>query len=666
MSTSVEDYSLGITPTVSEPFYDALQSALADGNPNVVGIAGRAFLCDNASGQWIRTHINVVEQRNVDTNRDLLLLPQGVWRQTVSSWHKGMGQTNMDRNDSDNERYYRSWNINPFNKWRFSCLNKTNMVKNLGFSNTSRTYIQEVNGDLFGAGESTVFMITDFTTWTEQTLSVTGTVYDVTTDGEYFYVAHDNQVSAYNNNSGTLTLVTTYDAGTGDHTMVLWSKDRLYTTSNNELYEVTSGTPALVYTHPQTAYRWVDGTDAPDGTYFLGGAGDKYQVHRLIVDESGTLLTPTVAATLPEGEVGYCIDEYLGFLFIGNMSGIRMALLNNGLLTLGALIETNSPVYDFEGQNQFVWYTNSLIADQYYPVSNNDQVFSEFPKGTSQGLGRMDLSTFAGGVASPAFANDLVAYDQTINDWPEFPLTSAQQVSAIASDPRGTLQQSITSVTTIAGVSVQQDGVSGRRVFAMAGGKLFAEVIDNASAGWLEQGILSYAVEDNKAGLYQMAKWMPNDGTLYLDYKADGADWFRSSRVLMSNTNVSTGNKTLDGLLFSRFQPRYVVLPTLKGGSPITRWEMRSIPAKGKASKWQVPVMNYQELDINGVKAIRDPVAELDFLMNLVESGRLFNYQESGVVYSVHATGFEWKPESLTSGGTGWQGTYTLVVEEIV
>ena len=108
------------------------------------------------------------------------------------------------------------------------------------------------------------------------------------------------------------------------------------------------------------------------------------------------------------------------------------------------------------------------------------------------------------------------------------------------------------------------------------------------------------------------------------------------------------------------------MLPTLKGGSPITRWEMRSIPAKGKASKWQVPVMNYQELDINGVKAIRAPVAELDFMMNLVESGRLFNYQESGVVYSVHATGFEWKPESLTSGGTGWQGTYTLVVEEIV
>ena len=76
--------------------------------------------------------------------------------------------------------------------------------------------------------------------------------------------------------------------------------------------------------------------------------------------------------------------------------------------------------------------------------------------------------------------------------------------------------------------------------------------------------------------------------------------------------------------------------------------------------------MNYQELDINGVKVVRDPVEELNFLMNLVQSGALFFYQESGLVYSVHATGFQWRPESLATGGLGWQGTYVLTVEEIV
>ena len=658
MSTraTIEEYSLAITPTVSEPYYDALQSALADGNPNVIGIAGRAFLIDNQSGTWLRTHINVVEQRNVGTNRDLLLLPQGVWRQTVSSWHKGCGQSNMDRDDSDPERFYKSWNINPFNKWQFSCLNQTNKVLDLGLDVDARMHTQEVNGDLWLAGGQTVVLVTDYTTWDVQTLAVTGLVYDITTDGEWFYVAHGDSVTAYKNDSGTIAEAATYDAGSGDHTMVLWSKDRLFGNSGNVLYELTSGTPEEVYTHPLADYLWVDGCEGPDATYFLGGIGDKYEVHRLSVDQEGVLLTPTVAATLPEGEVGFCIEEYLGYIFIGNLVGVRMAAIGNESLTLGAIIPTNAPVYDFEGQNSFVWYTNSLITAAYEQASNTDQIFNQFPAGTSQGLGRMDLSTFGAGVLTPAYANDLVAYDQETDTWPVFPHTGVDVVN---------MEGSITGVTTIMGSTIHREGISGRRVMVQAGGLVFAEMIDTPTPGWLEQGRISFSVEDTKAGLYQMAKWLPNDGKLYLDYKADGNPWFRNARVLMEGTDVSSGNLSLDGILFSRFQPRFILVPGSEN-SAITRWEMRAIPAKGKASKWQVPIMNYQELDINGVKVIRDPVEELEFLMTLVESGQLFNYQESGIVYSVHATGFEWKPESLTSSGTGWQGTYTLVVEEIV
>lgn len=658
MSTraTIEEYSLAITPTVSEPYYDALQSALADGNPNVIGIGGRAFLIDNQSGTWLRTHINVVEQRNVGTNRDLLLLPQGVWRQTVSSWHKGSGQSNMDRDDSDPERFYKSWNINSFNKWQISCLNQTNKVLDLGLDVNARMHTQEVNGDLWLAGGQTVALVTDYTTWAVQILAVTGVVYDITSDGEWFYVAHGDSVTAYKNDNGTIAQAATYDAGSGPHTMVVWSKDRLFGNSGNVLYELTSGTPDEVYKHPLADYLWVDGCEGPDATYFLGGIGDKYEAHRLIVNEEGVLLTPTVAATLPEGEVGFCIEEYLGYLFIGNLVGVRMAAIQNGSLTLGAIISTDAPVYDFEGQNSFVWYTNSLITAAYEQASNTDQIFNQFPPGTSQGLGRMDLSTFGSGVLTPAYANDLVAYDQDADTWPVFPHTGVDVVK---------MEGSITGVTTIMGSTIHREGVSGRRVMVRAGGAVYAEIMDQPSPGWLEQGRISFSVEDTKAGLYQMAKWLPNDGKLYLDYKADGNPWFRNARVLMEGTAVSSGNLSLDGILFSRFQPRFILVPGT-GNSAITRWEMRAIPAKGKASKWQVPIMNYQELDINGVKVIRDPVGELDFLMRLVESGQLFNYQESGVVYSVHATGFEWKPESLTSSGTGWQGTYTLVVEEIV
>jgi hypothetical protein len=227
------------------------------------------------------------------------------------------------------------------------------------------------------------------------------------------------------------------------------------------------------------------------------------------------------------------------------------------------------------------------------------------------------------------------------------------------------INTAITAVATVDGINAQSTTVTGRRVFAQAGGKIYAEILETPAPGWLEQGRISYSVEDNKAGLYQLIKWFePNDGGIFLDYKADGGNWYRSARVSM-DSGISSGHRSTDGLVFSRLEPRYVIIPGTSNPA-ITRWELRSVPAVGKASSWNVPIMNYQELDIDGAKIIRDPVEELGFLMNLVQSGALFFYQESGLVYSVHATGFEWRPESLATGGLGWQGTFVLTVEEIV
>ena len=61
----------------------------------------------------------------------------------------------------------------------------------------------------------------------------------------------------------------------------------------------------------------------------------------------------------------------------------------------------------------------------------------------------------------------------------------------------------------------------------------------------------------------------------------------------------------------------------------------------------------------------RDVRAELDRLMALCQSGRVFVLQESGRAYSVSAKDFLWQPEKLSANGQGWQGTFTIVVEEI-
>jgi len=651
--------TVGITATVSEPYYDALQQGLIDNLPDVVGIGGRAFLVDTSQGRWTRNSVKVVEQRNVSSTRDLTLLPSGVWRQTISSWNKGSGQSNLDRDESDVNRFYKSINIDYSNQWRASLLNQTNEVADLSESATARTYLQEVNGDLFGAVGTKVFMITDFTNWTVSSLTLpgSGVATGISSDGEFVIVSHGSDISRYKNASGTLTLVDTFNpSSSGSNNFVLWSQDRLLTNMDNELYDTTPGSAAaLIYTNPIADFKWVDGTRAPNGTYLVGGAGDKWVIHFLQLDSTGsTFDAPVVAQTLPEGEIAYSITAYQGFIIVGTRFGFRMMVADsNGILTSGAKVPTNTPVYDFEGQDRFVWYTQSSITDAYESPTNEDTVSTYFPPTKAQGLGRMDLSEYTNVALTPAFANDLIA-QTTQFSWPTFTGSTPDSIDT-----------AITAVATVDGINAQSTTVTGRRVMARAGGKIYAEILDTPAPGWIEQGRMSYSVEDNKAGLYQLIKWSePNDGGIFLDYKADGGDWYRSARVNM-NVGITSGHRSTDGLVFSRLEPRYVIIPGTTNPA-ITRWELRSVPAVGKASSWTVPIMNYQELDINGVKVVRDPVEELAFLMNLVQSGALFFYQESGLVYSVHATGFEWRPESLATGGLGWQGTYVLTVEEIV
>ena len=651
--------TVGITATVSEPYYDALQQGLIDNLPDVVGIGGRAFLVDTSQGRWTRNSVKVVEQRNVSSTRDLTLLPQGVWRQTVSSWNKGSGQSNMDRDESDINRFYKSINIDYTNQWQASLLNQTNEVADLAESATARTYLQEVNGDLFGAVGTKVFMITDFTNWTVSSLTLpgSGVATGISSDGEFVIVSHGSDISRYKNASGTLTLVDTFHPSThGSNNFVLWSQDRLLTNMDNELYDTTPGSSAsLIYTNPIADFKWVDGTRAPNGTYLVGGAGDKWVIHFLQLDSTGsTFDAPVIAQTLPEGEIAYSITAYQGFIIVGTRFGFRMMVADsNGILTSGAKVPTNTPVYDFEGQDRFVWYTQSSITDAYESPTNEDTVSTYFPPTKAQGLGRMDLSEYTNVALTPAFANDLIA-QTTQFSWPTFTGSTPDSIDT-----------AITAVATVDGINAQSTTVTGRRVMARAGGKIYAEILDTPAPGWIEQGRMSYSVEDNKAGLYQLIKWSePNDGGIFLDYKVDGGDWYRSARVNM-NVGITSGHRSTDGLVFSRIEPRYVIIPGTTNPA-ITRWELRSVPAVGKASSWTVPIMNYQELDINGVKVVRDPVEELGFLMDLVQSGALFFYQESGLVYSVHATGFEWRPESLATGGLGWQGTYVLTVEEIV
>jgi hypothetical protein len=619
-----------ITREFNEPFNLTTNVLPQEIGGSIVGIDGRAYLIDSSQGQYQQTSIEVLQQRNTNNNREILLLPQNIWRQTQENWQSGAGQINQDRDDAIPSRYDSSYGINPWDRWEIKLLPETEQLIDLG--SVSASAFLDVHDDqlVVAAGTSARWFSTLSASATPTVLTVTtDVIIDSTYDGnEIVYLDGDGEIFKCPDNTTATSYVT--EAGA---TFVEFVKDYLICGAANLLRDIT-GTPTTIYTHPITSFRWVDACPGPNAIYVIGSAGDRTTIHRVGIKEDGTGLIPAiVAAELPDGEIGYSIGSYLGFVFIGTNKGVRMAVPDaNGDLTLGAIIPATSAVFDFEGQDRFVWFTKNNVESVYSSVSNDEA--NVFPSSVVCGLGRMDLSTFTVTAATPAWANDIVAEQES--------------------------NKVVSSVITF----------QGKTVFAVSEGGVYFETANLMPGGWLTQGVISFSVEDLKAALYMNTMWRPGcAGRLYIDLAYDSSGFGRFARITTSPLSIRSDNINLFGTQFSRVNPRFVLtrcpLDNTKG-PVVTRWEIRSSPIKGRASRWTIPIINHDEIEINSAKELRDPALEKQRLVDLVQSGRVFVYQESNRAYQVMARDFEWRPESISMNGSGWQGVLLLVVEEVL
>ncbi len=625
-----------ITDTFSEPYSQATAALPSYFSPSVVGIAGVPYLLDTESGTYRRESFDVVQQRNTTDARDVLLLPADVWRQQAQSWHLGAGQSNLDRDDTLIYRFDASYGVNPWTDWRLSLLPSTSQLAGtsslsgdtqlLNVTSSSTDYLVVVNGQK-------AYWYSALSTSTAPVGSVTmsagNTIIDATTDGNDVIAAVSDQFIWYvGSPSGTPAKWANHTYA--NLTMVEWEKDYLIAADGNLLYNaLKANNPTLLYTHPESAFRWYSAASGSSAIYVLGRQANKTYIHRIGVKTDGTgLTTPVVAAELPDGEVGYEIESYLNFILIGTSKGVRVAQADsNGDLTLGSIIPTTVPVRCFEGQGRFVWFGNSAV-DGFYSNTLETELF---PTGTVCGLGRLDLSRTTVNALTPAYANDLVASSVT--------------------------GQVVQSVATFAD----------KRVFSIGNGDVWFEGSALMPGGWLRQGVISYGIEDVKTGLYMQTKWEPLKGEVDLDVSYDSTGFIRVADFVIQDS-IRSGNVTMNGVQFSRMEPRLVLKRSTTDttlGPSLTRWEVRSIPVKGRNNRWTLPIYNYEDIEIDNVPYKTDPLAVLDTLLSLVESGQLFTLQESGQSYTVHAKEYRWQPEKLTANGRSWQGVFTLVVEEV-
>lgn len=621
-----------ITQPFDEPFFggggDGGVSALANLGGSLVAINGRIYPIDTASNAYSQKSIDVLQQRNTTDNRDLLLLPQNIWRQQSSDWSSGAGQTNLDRDNAIQSRYEDSFGIDPWTKWRFSLLPETQLMQ----ATSGQTWLTLQEGYLVVVNGSMTYWWSDYGTMSASVSIGSSTVIDIA-DRAPTVLTLNNDGYIYQLTASAGPAATYNPNAFSGANFIAWEKDYLLCGDENILKSVTATTATTIFTHPESTFRWESACSGPQCIYVLGGVGDQYVVHKVTIKEDGTGLNPAiVAVTLPDGEVGYKIEEYLGYIFIGTSKGVRMAQPDaNGDLLLGSIIPTAEPVRAFEGQDRFMWYGISSMDPGYVTV-NNDTA-DVFPTTPVPGLGRLDLSTFTTGPLTPAFANDIAAWDE-----------STAVVNAIAT-------------------------WLGRKVFTVQDAGVYYEGTDLVPAGWLTQGAMSFSVEDLKAALYMQAKWVPSCGQFNLDLSYDSSAYARYARITVSADNIRSDNINLYGTKFSRINVRYVIArcPEDNTEGPIpTRWELRSFAVKGQASRWDVPVMIADEVEINGMVESRNSLDDKTALLNLIQNGTVFQYQESGQSYQVLARDFVWQPQRLSTTGNGWQGTFLITLEEVV
>jgi hypothetical protein len=210
----------------------------------------------------------------------------------------------------------------------------------------------------------------------------------------------------------------------------------------------------------------------------------------------------------------------------------------------------------------------------------------------------------------------------------------------------------------------------GERVFSVNNGGVYIETDQKMKGGWFIQGVITFSVEDVKSALYAQLLWNPGcAGRINMDLAYDSTGFTRVARININPNLIRSENIQLYGTPFSRVNTRFVMRRcpfNTANGPRLTRWEIRSTPVKGRASRWEVPVIVSDEIELNGIKEVRDVVEEKERLLSLVQTGRVFIYQESGRSYQVLARDFVWQPDMLSSNGNGWQGTFLLVMEEII
>lgn len=580
-----------------------------------VSLDGRAYLLDLASEQFSYETIPMLNpqlQQNSDQVSESSLNPEGLWRRSQESWHKGAGQTYLDKVDSDAARFRNSLGINVWEKGEISLLNEVtkNYTGNVGqiLYQLGALYIAQGHeilrlGDFYTPGATTTIDI--------NLAEPDETVRSMTPWGLGFLVALGP--NGVHQSGGTTASTTHYSDLNAE--LIANVGGRIMAANGNSVYNITTGgaAPAALFSHPDTLMDWNSFAEAK-GYIYMGGrsvVSDKGYVYKTTIKPDGTALDiPSLAGSLPEGETVYSIYGYLNFILIGTNNGVRFSVPDSeGNLEIGALIETPEPVLSFEGQGAFVWFG----------WTNYD--------GTHTGLGRCDLRTIVGGVA-PAYATDLMA----------------------------TAQGSVVSIVT--------DWFNERRIFSVQGVGVYVEKAEKVASGEINSGYITYDLPEEKEARFVDVRYRELRGSdsIYLSNQTGTFQFLRTNTSLDTEKRIPAGNLIGDMHEIKHVFERSLSDPTT--GPILTRHTLKSQVKVNMGAYWYLPLtLASEELTEGGNERHRDVLEEFTYLSDLAGEKATVDLKILSSLYSVTVEDVKFVPTHQADDDSAYQGTMVVKVK---
>lgn len=613
--------------TLASPFNSPFSSGGSGTTADVPGrfhiaLGGRGYMLDLATDNngFRGTHFSrkstAILRNQADTANspgEQSLNRDSTWRRAVESWHHGAGQTYFDRADSasDAARFNTSKGVNVWTKWQMSLLNDTsnqlvsaNTNLRLAASGTF-TYVADGNSLRYTADITANPVV-----WTTVTGTPASACQFVTSDGFTVYASYGAS-GIYSTARGTATAASFNVTAS---TILGYVKGRLMSANGNALYNITSGAAqTLILTHPNTDFSWVGFAEGPGFIYAAGYSGNRSLIYKITIQADGTALSaPIVAGELPTGETVRTIKGYLGTLSIGTDLGVRFATISAaGDLTIGALIKTTSPVFNFEPADAYIWYA----------MSNYDA--------TSTGLGRLSPGVFTDTLV-PAYASDLMA----------------------------SAQGAVLSIST----------QGSRRCFTVSGVGVFVESASKVPSGNLTSGKVTFGIGDPKVAMFLDLRHTPLAGSISVALSTDGGTPVTSGT---SNSAGSTQPVYPINLAQSRGETFETTLTltrdtVITAGPTITRATLRAFPAPTRSFTMVAPILMHSVVqDVNGNDVYCDVEAERVFLEGLMTAELLVTFQQGSATYSVLVDDITEVPIKPSRDRTGFDGTLVLFLKDV-